>query len=199
MGLGADAVLQLNNRMGLRAGFDWFDYDTTFDFKESGVEYHVLASLGTGSFSALFHYHLSSKFFASAGFAVNNFSSSASGFAISDLQFGDIVIPASDIGTFTFDVDPGLRISPYLGIGFGRLLGENRRLGMAFELGAFYQGSPQVSIQSDGRLSPTSNPAHGHQALLERQIDHYYLYPVVRLSLSVKILDSKPAAVSVNQ
>ncbi len=187
MGLGLDAIVQFNEKMVLRAGFDHIGAQQSFEFEEAGVTYDVLADVKTGGISTMFGYYLTPRIFATAGLTLNNFNTVASGVAITGYTYGDLVIPPEKVGTFTFDIVPELRISPYLGIGFGRLLNHNRLVGISFEMGAFYQGSPVFNIESDGMLSPTSNPDLGHEEYLERQFSQYSIYPVLKGSISFRL------------
>ncbi len=187
-GIGGDAVYNFHKRMSLRLGFETLGYKTDFPFEEQGINYLANAQFKAGSVSLLFDYYLINYLFVSAGVGYNLFQVQVDGHAAGSLQFGDIQIPSEKIGTFGFVVDPAMKISPYLGIGFGRTLGLKRKLGAAFELGGFYQGSPQISIVSDGLLSPTSNPDQGQAGRLETQVSQYSIYPVLKLSVSYKIL-----------
>jgi hypothetical protein len=67
-------------------------------------------------------------------------------------------------------------------------LGLKNKVGFAFELGGFYQGSPEITITSNGLLSPTSNPDQQQAERLEEQISQYNIYPVLKFSLSYKIV-----------
>jgi hypothetical protein len=161
------------------------------DFSENDIEYEADVNIGTGSISLLCDYSFGQWFFISGGLAYNLFHSEVIGHAASSLPFGDIEIPKEKIGNFQFDLDPKFRISPYLGIGLGQTLNTKKRVAFAFELGGIYQGSPDITIQTTGLLSPTANPDHGQEGKLERQIDQYYIYPVLRLSLSFRIVNFK--------
>ncbi|TSA31564.1 MAG: hypothetical protein D4R64_17850 [Porphyromonadaceae bacterium] len=187
-GLGGDAVYNFHKRMSIRLGFETLGAKKDFIFKENAVTYAANVSFKTGSISLLFDYYLANHIFLSAGAGYNLFHVEFDGQADSYLQFGDIQIPKEKIGTFNFLVDPSLKISPYLGIGFGRTLGLKKKVGFAFELGGFYQGSPDITIVSSGLLSPTSNPDQQQAEKLEGQINQYSIYPVVKLSLSYKIV-----------
>jgi hypothetical protein len=187
-GLGVDAVYNFHNKMDIRLGFEKLGIKTNFTFEEEAVEYATNVSFKTGSISLLFDYYLANHVFLTAGVGWNLFQVVIDGEAASFLQFGDIRIPKEKIGTFNFQVDPSLNISPYAGIGFGRTLGLKKKIGCAFELGVFYQGSPDISIQSTGLLSPTSYPDQKQAARLEQQINQYSIYPVLRLSVSYKIV-----------
>ncbi len=188
VGLGGDVVVRFNSKMDVRLGFETFGTSFDFDFEENDVYYDANAHLKLGSVSALFDYYLGSSFFATAGLAYNLFNLDIAGHANKDMPYGDIFVDKEKIGTFDVSVDPALKISPYLGIGVGKPLGKEKNLALAFELGAFYQGAPDIAVQSDGLLAPTSNPSFGREALMESQSKHYYLFPVLKLSISYKIL-----------
>ena len=187
MGYGGDVVFQFHERMTARLGYDYLGlgpYD--FSFEESNVSYNASAKVKTGSVTALYDYYIAKIFFVSAGVGINNFNVSVAGRAGSDLPWGDISIPQDKIGDFDITIEPGLKVSPYLGLGLGRTL-STKLVGFAFEIGTYYMGGPNVNIESTGLISPTSDPKFGQEALLEKQISQYYLYPVVKLSLNFKI------------
>ena len=173
----------------MRLGGDVFSYDRDITFSEDDIEYEALVQARLGGVSLLFDYVPANWFFISAGAAYSLFHGDVDGQAASGMPFGDIIIPKEKIGTFEFDLDPKWTLSPYLGIGFGTVYNRQKRVGFAFELGTYYQGPPDITIESDGLLSPTSNPDHGQEARLERQIDQYYLFPVMRFNLSFRIAE----------
>jgi len=187
-GLGGDIIVAVHENVNLRLGFEKYNYGRDITFSENDIEYDAVVDAGIGSISLLCDYAIAPWFFISGGAGYNLFHSEIIGHAASSMPFGDIEIPKEKIGNFQFDLDPKLKISPYLGIGFGKTLNPSKLVGFAFELGGFYQGPPDISIQSDGLLSPTANPDHGHENKLERQIDQYYLYPVLKFSLSFRIV-----------
>lgn len=187
MGLGGDVVFQFHERMTARLGYDVLKLSFPFEFEESDISYSAVANVKTGSITALYDYYLLKNIFVSGGFALNNFNINATGEANSGLPWGDITIPADKVGNFEFDIVPSMKISPYLGLGFGRTLGRESKVGFAFELGTYYMGSPDISITSTGLIAPTANPDHGQEALFERQLSQYNLYPVLKFSLSYKI------------
>jgi hypothetical protein len=186
-GLGADAIFNFHPKMGVRLGFERLSLKTDFIFQEDAVDYATNLKFKTGSVSLLFDYYLTEKIFVSAGAGYNLFNVQLDGEAADVLQFGDIQIPKEKIGTFDIAVNPSLKISPYGGIGFGRTLGLKKKVGFAFEMGGFFQGSPDVTINSSGLLSPTSNPDQQQDVKLEKQVSQYKIYPVMKLSVSYRI------------
>jgi hypothetical protein len=187
-GIGGDVVLQFHERMTARVGFDQMSYSYPFEFKEQGIDFSADASIKTGTILALYDFYLAKYVFASAGLGWNNFNINANGGAKSDMPYGDITVPKEKVGSFDFNIKPSLRLSPYIGIGFGRTLSIDKLVGFAFELGTFYQGGPDFTINSTGLVAPTSNPVHGQEALFENQLSQYSLYPVLKLNLSFKIV-----------
>lgn len=187
VGLGGDIVVGFHPKMDVRLGFETMGYSLDFSFEESDVTYDAIGKTRFGTISALYDYYLAKNIFVTAGFGYNMFHLNIDGQAVSDLPWGDISIPKEKIGDFEFDITPSMKISPYLGIGFGQPLNPNKTVAFAFELGTFYQGAPNISIYSTGLLSPTMNPEQGQKQLLEYQISQYYLYPVVKMSLSFKL------------
>lgn len=186
-GLGGDVVYNFHKRMNVRFGYEQLHVKTNFTFSEESVDYDATANYKAGSLSLLLDYYLWNHFFLSAGAGWNLFHGIVNGKAASAMQYGDITIPKEKIGGFDFQVDPSLKVSPYFGIGFGRTLGLKKKVGFAFELGGFYQGSPDITVASTGLLSPTSNPDQQHEARLEKQVNQYSIYPVMKFSLSYKL------------
>lgn len=187
MGLGGDVSLGLNKSMDIRLGFDMMGFNYDFTFKESEINYDANAGIKTGSITALFDYYLTSSIFVAGGIGYNMFNANIKGSAQDGYTYGDISIPSEKIGSFSFEIYPSMKISPYLGIGFGRALGYEKSFSFAFEIGTYYMGSPHVLIESSGMLAPTSNPEMGQDKVIENQISQYSLYPVLKLSLSYRL------------
>lgn len=187
-GFGGDAVFNFHKRMSVRLGYEKLALTSSFSFDEESVDYTANVDYQAGSVSLLFDYYLARYVFFTAGAGLNMFNAIIDGEAVSYMQYGDIQIPREDIGIFGFELSPSSKISPYAGIGFGRTLGLKNKVGFAFELGGFYQGPPEITITSTGLLSPTSNPDQQQAERLEEQISQYNIYPVIKFSLSYKIV-----------
>jgi hypothetical protein len=189
LGFGGDAILGINDKMAVRLGYDRMGFGFDFNFEEQDIEYDVTANIKAGSLLALYDYYLTKYIYVSGGAGVNFFNINAKGNARSNFPWGDIEIPKDKVGDFDFDFDPSLKISPYLGLGFGRSLGIEKKLALGFDVGAFYQGAPDLTIATTGMLAPTSDPTHGHEERLEGQLSAYKVYPVLKLSISYKFLN----------
>jgi hypothetical protein len=62
------------------------------------------------------------------------------GASVESFQFGDAVLNAEDIGTGSITLSFDRKISPYLGVGFGRLI-PSKRWNLTVDAGAYYLGN----------------------------------------------------------
>ena len=187
-GFGGDAIFNFHPKMSLRLGYEKLAMGFNYNFDEESIDYTAHVDYQTGSLSLLFDYYLARHVFVTAGAGWNMFNAVVDGAPSGNVQYGDIQISGEEIGTFGIEIIPSLQVSPYAGLGFGRTLGFKNKIGFAFEMGGFYQGPPELKLTSTGLLSPTSNPDQKHAARLEKQINQYNIYPVLKLSLSYKIV-----------
>jgi hypothetical protein len=188
MGIGGDVVYKFHKRMSARVGYDYFRVNRPISFDQADVSYKGNVNIRLGGLSALYDFFIIPSIHFTAGLALNQFNAGFSGEATSNYTLGELEIPAEQIGDFKFEAGPGLPVSPYLGVGFGKTLG-SKLIGFNFEIGTYYQGDPNVSIHSTGLTGPTSKPEHEQAELFESQISQYYLYPVIRGSISFKIFN----------
>jgi len=186
-GWGFSAKYTVNNWLAVKTGFETLSFSYNFDFNESDVEYNADMNYNTGGILLLADFSYTKNLYVSAGLVFNSFNPKMEGFAISDLNYGDIVIPAEDIGTFKFEMEPGLKASPYVAAGVQSFLGKNKRMVFNFETGIYYMGGPKFKLTSDGLLSPTSDPDLGQAEYLEDQFSAYKIYPVIKLNLAYRI------------
>lgn len=186
-GIGANIIYSLSENITVKAGFEKLNFNYDFSFNENDINYKSNLNYQTGSFSVLIDYSFLRNLYVSSGIGFNMLNPKVKGVADSDLIYGDISIPAEKIGNFDISIEPSMKISPYGGLGFGQSIGQQKRMAFYFELGAYYMGTPDVTINATGLLSPTANPAHGQKAVFEKQLESYRFYPVVKFGLSVKI------------
>jgi hypothetical protein len=186
-GLGANIIYSFNDKLAIRTGFEQLKFNFDFNFDENDISYDANFNYKTGSISLLVDYYLFRSVYLTGGVGFSSFNPYIKGEASSSWKYGDIYIPPEDIGKFSFSVEPSMKISPYAGIGFGRNIGLNKRIAVNFEMGAFYLGSPDITINATGLLAPTSDPAHGQKNLFEKQLESYRFYPVLKFGISVKL------------
>jgi hypothetical protein len=186
-GPGINLALGITKPLLIRIGVEHLSCNVPFSFDENGIDYDANLDYRAGSFSLIADYNFTRILFVSAGAGFNLFKPAIEGYASRDWKYGDISIPAQDVGEFGFTMQPSYRLSPYLGGGIGRKIARSGRLAFSMEAGVFYQGPPKISIEATGLLSPTADEAHGHKEHLENQFSSWRVYPVVKAGLSFLI------------
>ena len=169
----------------LRLGFEYVNLNFPFSFEENDINYEADLLLKTGNLSILADYYFAGPLFVTAGAGYNLFNPAIGGSATGQWKYGDIFIPAEDIGEFRFEIEPSLRITPYLGIGIGRKFRKMRKVSVFSEIGAYYLGPPKISVEASGLLAPTADEAHQHASSLEKHFSSWRYYPVIRAGISI--------------
>lgn len=186
-GWGVNARYTFNDWLSLKTGYETLSFSHDFKFHEDDIQYDANFDFKTGGILCLADFSYTKNLYISAGVIFNSFNPKISGFAISDLEYGDIVIPAEKIGNFEIEAKSELKVSPYIGAGYQAFFGKRDGVVFNFETGLYYMGPPDLSIEADGLLAPTADPDLGHDEYLEYQFDAYKIYPVIKLGLAFKI------------
>ncbi|NQU54959.1 MAG: hypothetical protein HQ522_20765 [Bacteroidetes bacterium] len=186
-GWGADVRYVFNKTITLKGGIETLNLDYEFNFNESDIEYDATLDYTTGGFFLMADFNYTKNLYISVGASLNSLNPRIQGKAVSDLKYGDIIIPASEVGDFIFDLTPSMEISPYAGVGFRGFFGTKERVCIFIETGFYYLGAPNVEIEATGLLTPTADPAHGQKEVFENQFSQYKFYPVIKLNLAVKL------------
>ncbi len=186
-GLGVNVKYILNQRFTFKAGYESLNINYSFNLNENDISYDASFNLQTGGLFAQANWFYTRSLYLSAGAVASNFQPQMEGQAASDLQYGDISIPAADVGDFRFHVEPALRLSPYGALGFRSFFGKSKRVSYNFETGLYYMGPPQLEIETTGLLSPTADPVHKQAQNLEKQFEVYKYYPVVKLDIAIRL------------
>lgn len=186
-GIGANVSYIFSEKLTVKTGFESLNFNSKINFNENDISYDATLNYTTGGIFVFADYNYTKKLYLSFGGVINSFNPDFKGAATSDMQYGDITIPASKIGDFKFTLSPSLKLSPYFGLGFRNFIGAKKRLVFNFETGLYYIGPPQIDIEATGLLAPTADPAHGQKSNLEKQFESYKIYPVIKINLAVKL------------
>jgi hypothetical protein len=144
MGFGADIDFSLTKKLNGRVGFNFFNHDTTLD--DTGVHYNTTIKIS--SLSGLLDWHVADNGFrltagaVSSGPKVTAVGTPTSG----SYAIGNGTYSASQIGSINGEFKIGKSLAPYVGIGFGRVLGGKHRASFLADVGAFYAGALDVTL-----------------------------------------------------
>lgn len=186
-GIGLNFKYILNKRFTFKTGYETLALNRSFSFIENDIDFAADLNYTTGGLFLLTDWFYTPGLYISGGVIVNKFQPEMKGYAVSDMQYGDISIPASAVGDFKFYFEPELKTSPYLAVGFRKFFGKSKRVSYNFETGLFYIGAPEVTIETTGLLQPTSDEAHGQKQYLEEHFSVYKYYPIAKFDIAVRL------------
>jgi hypothetical protein len=186
-GLGFNLQYIFGRRLTLNSGVESLNLTHNFQFDENDISYDADFNYKTGGIFLLANYFYTNSLYLTGGAIFNDFQPKLEGIADSDMQYGDITIPASKVGGFDMQIEPDFKISPYAGIGFRKFIGKKKLVTYNFETGIYYIGPPKINIDATGLLAPTADPAHKKQQYLENQFSAYKYYPVVKFAIAMRL------------
>ncbi len=209
-GWGIDIATPLGNHFALRAGFTIMpnfsyteDVDVSVNYSSSYIpdgeipaSIEVEGSMGRTAGEIVLNYYpfKRSSFFIAGGavfggdkiIKVKGHSDDLAGYqelaGKAGIEIGDYTIPVDPDG----NVSGGIKVSsfrPYVGLGFGRIVPKNKRLGFLFELGVQLHGKPEVYTDY-GNLGDLVEEADNEFSDI---LDQITVYPVLRFRLCGKI------------
>lgn len=184
LGYSAEVIMQLYPRLHFRLGGSYFNYNLDMTPVEDVVD--GTGTVKIGGVNLLANYHFGRVFFLSAGAIYNLTRIDASGISAKPVYVGSVEVAPEDVGRLELTIKPEMVVSPYLGIGVGRVISKNHRVSFAFELGTTYIKQPFADFQTTGMLKPTSSQEQVDQ--LNDNLSWIYFYPILNFQLGFKIL-----------
>jgi len=184
LGFGGEIVKSFNKNLNLRLGGSYFNQKYSLSFADAIAD-DSWTYTTVGSVSLIMDWHFSRIVHLSAGVLYNMTVMKVEGLPTESQHIGDIEVTPETIGSLTYQLTPN-EICPYFGIGFGRSISKNKVVSFNFDLGAVYQGSPKVSLDATGMISPTANEEQ--RKLLEDNVKDLRFFPFLNFQLSFKIL-----------
>lgn len=186
LGLGVEGTWRPLPYIDFRAGFNQYDYNDSGFY--GGINYDAEISLDNYYVTGNLRFPLSPFRLTGGLYSNGNEFNAVSGDNGAIILIGGDPYPAAAVGTLSataaFD-----STSPYFGVGFDfTLLG---KVGMNLDFGVLWQGSPQISMATDGLLSgdPTFEASlDAERAELENELGDYKAWPVVSLGFVFNFL-----------
>lgn len=183
LGLGLEYAHKFTPHISGRAVVNTYNYDD--DFESDNIQYNGELELGSFGGQVDFRFTEDSPFFVTAGLYKNNNEIKATADPAQQTDIGGIPFTPEQIGVLTAKAD-FKDTAPYLGLGWRWAAGH---VGFSLETGAYFQGSPKVSLTSNGTMA--SDPTY-QQALeierrdLEDELKDFKTYPVVSFGVGYK-------------
>ena len=186
-GAGADLTIGIARSVNLRLGAQGWTRDETRTEQE--IEYDARLRLLSGQ--VLLDLHPAGLGFRlSAGVLINGneltaISSEDAVYTINGRRY-----PVGLVGRLRGRVETE-PIAPYLGVGWGNAVAPGSRWRLAVDVGAFYQGEPEVSLTASPTI-PILVPPEFFEDLeaerreIEEDVSDYTVYPVISLGVSYR-------------
>lgn len=95
-----------------------------------------------------------------------------------NITVGEVVFNAQDSGNLNIDFNWS-EISPYLGLGFGRVVA-NKRIGFAFDFGTYISSAPEITLDATGIIEQTQD----QEGLLNESFESFKFIPYASFRLS---------------
>jgi hypothetical protein len=196
LGVGLEASTSLTSNLAVRLGVDGFVFPYNYNYEGSQttkvggitnnttytVKLKAEAKLLNGHafvdffpFPSAFPFHLTAGVFAGAPQIITVSGTPGEG---EKIEIGDITIDPGTEGK----VKAALKVNtvkPYLGLGFGRSVPRSR-VGFKCELGAIYQGTPQIEVVT-GKL--VEGQVNDKLSDFNKLLKDFDIYPVLKLQV----------------
>lgn len=186
LGGGGEAIMklsdQLNGRLGANGGR--FDYDGN----ENNIDYDFKLKLFTAEALLDWFPTPGGSFHFSGGAFFNDNEVEAEAKSAGSYNINGTTYTSTQTGTLKGTTDFN-QVAPYLGIGWGNPFGKDSPWSMNLELGAFYQGEPDIELSASGPSSadPTFQAnLRQEQEDLNDRFDKYQFYPVATIGIAYR-------------
>lgn len=167
-GFGGDIYYRPMKKLAIKAGVEYLSFAITSDriekytdedvnieitnqYLDNAIRFATEGKFKTGALSVAVGYQPFKLFYVTAGIGKSLFASDVTGILATDVVFKGKEVPTvgmvkpvihkDDIGPFVIDIKSKNSIIPYLGIGLGSFVPQNKTVSFAFEIGAYYVGN----------------------------------------------------------
>ncbi len=186
LGLGVEGTFSVTPHINLRADVSGMTYDQSDDYAGNG--YNIDLDVLVGGLVVDVH-PFKGGFHVSGGLYANGTDLTGQADDQPFYNINGVSYPKSAVGTLKADIGFN-SAAPYLGVGWGNAADKDKRLGLNFDLGVLYQGSPEVTLSSEGG-SLSNDPTFQQELKNEEQdfeddIKNFKFYPVAAFGLSYR-------------
>ncbi len=183
IGPGIELSKALSTKASISLGINYFNYNHPLNKLDE--ELAGDAKILLGGASAKLNYYLFQNLYLAGGVSYNQTALDVDGQMSESVFIGDIEMYPDEVGYVSLDITPEYKVAPYLGLGFGSILPDNKKVAFSFELGVMYHGKPQVELETTGMLEPTDTVEQ--EQLIQDNIAPLTFWPVMAFRLSFRL------------
>lgn len=183
-GPGINLAYKFNKFLTLRTGYDGLNAEVALDSDIDGAQYDLDIGLKLSSLFAIVDLYYLGPLFISGG----------AGYNMIQLNADATHSAGANTGALSLLVRAPQKITPYVGFGLGRKVAKNRRIAFSADIGLFYLGQMQYTLNSSGLLAGEYLPDLGeyldHPNIdeIKSTLDMFTIYPVLKFGVSYKFL-----------
>jgi len=97
-------------------------------------------------------------------------------------NLGEIRLAPEEVGSASLTIQPG-KFLPYLGLGVGRSIPNEKRISFCFEIGTFYSLKNNIALDCTGLIEPMSE----QKSIIEANMSEYRWIPNTSLTLNFRL------------
>jgi hypothetical protein len=190
-GVGAHATFPISPSINARVGLGYLGY--TYKGSTRDMQYDL--DLKANTYDALIDWYpeKGSSFRITGGVAYNGNRIDVHGKpnATGSYSIQGNVYDAASVGSVSGKVGFN-KVAPYLGIGWGRNLKDEKGWSFSTDIGVLFQGSPKTSLTANGCTAGAAvcnqfaNDIARENEALAREVRKFRVYPVLRIGVSYK-------------
>ncbi|MFQ5481514.1 MAG: hypothetical protein ACE5ER_02045 [Nitrospinaceae bacterium] len=186
LGSGLELTLPMSQHFNLRGQGNGFAYSHTLN--EANLSYDADLRLLTVGGILDFHPFAGSFRLSAGAFYNGNELELKAKPAGNSFNINGRTFTLSQAGSVTGEVTFN-DVSPYVGIGWGNPVRKGSKWGFQFELGALYQGVPNVTLTASGAVASLASNIAAEQAALQNALNDplFRWYPVISLAISYRV------------
>lgn len=185
LGLGGELNYSINSYFTARVDFNRYNY--SYSGTKQQINYDF--DLHLKSYSAMLDWHpFAGTFRVSAGYFSNKNDIAALATPQGSYTINGTSYTAAQVGVLSGAITFNASV-PYLGIGWSTLGTESTGLGVEFDVGALFQGSPKVQLSATGAAASNAqfqSDLAAEQTKLQGDLNSFKTYPVVSLGLAYR-------------
>lgn len=185
-GIGFDAVKKITDKVNVRLGYSFLriPYKTVQSLEGYNLDVNAHVTLGGANLLADY-YPWKRIFHFTGGLVFNQTLVTVDVKSLNSFPYGDIEIPAGDVGSLTGRLAPGIRISPYIAAGAGYTFPKLHKWSWNIELGTFFQGRPKIALSGTGVIGPMAS--ENNTLVINNAIAQYGWFPMLNFLVVYRI------------
>lgn len=191
VGIGVDVTTSITNKLNVQIAYNTFEFGVSGDYEENQASVIYSGNFSQRNFSLLADFYPFKKGLKlSAGLYSQNFLITAQSqfnepFILNEGLSNEKRLDPDRLGGLDLTLTYPNKMMPYIGFGFGNPVAEGSAVKLNISLGLMYSGNPTLDMIGEGLVAPTVD----HVINFQEALDEFPWFPVLKLGLSIRIIN----------